>query len=354
MKCGQQVSTPCFDIRDLAVMGLLEIARAFGRFLNCYRMLVDAARQRKPKAVILIDWPDFNLKLARRLHRSGFEVIYYIGPQVWAWRSYRVSSIKRYVKRMLVILPFEKEFYEREGLEVSFVGHPLAYSVSTSQSRAEFSSRYGLDASRPIIALLPGSRQKEVQHHLPVMLEAAELLSRNEIVVANESQPRGIPQFVVPVANTVPIEEVDQILQTADVKRASPRIIRGDTYNAVGNADLAFVASGTATVEAALLGTPMLIVYRGSELNWRLLRPLIQLDTFGMVNLIAGKRVVPELIQHDFTPEKVAAEAVSLASDPNRIRDMKSELRRVSDLLREGGPGRTQAAAEVARLILNN
>jgi lipid-A-disaccharide synthase len=161
------------DARDVAIIGILEIVRAFGKLYRAYRKLLDAARKRRPAVVVLIDWPDFNIRLARKLHREGFKIVYYISPQVWAWRRYRVRALRRYVDRMLVILPFEKEFYKNAGVEVEYVGHPLVETVSADASREAFASRNDLDATRPIIALLPGSRYKEVHYHLPAMIDAA-------------------------------------------------------------------------------------------------------------------------------------------------------------------------------------
>src|SRR5262249_10109815 len=307
--------------------------------------LVSAALRRPPDAVVLIDWPDFNLRLARRLNNEGLKVVYYISPQVWAWRKYRIRAIRRSVKRMLVILPFEEEFYRREGVAVEYVGHPLSGAVRVTSSRQEFAGLHGLDARRPIIALLPGSRHKELHYHLPIMAEAAGRLldssvdwtdealeDRNPIGQSNRDrvgllEPRGSgtkgepspeascgspdagPQFVVPLASTVDRADVEALLGPA---RERITLIEQDTYNALGHSLAAVVASGTATVEAALLGVPMVVVYRGSELNWRLIRPLIKLDTFGMANLIAGRKIVPELIQHDATPENIVSEMVAI------------------------------------------
>ena len=335
------------DARETAVIGIPEIARAIGRLYGAYRRLLEAARARRPDAVVLIDWPDFNMRLARRLRREGFKIVYYISPQVWAWRRYRVRALRRDVERMLVILPFEEEFYKEEGIEVEYVGHPLAQSVQTTATRDEFARRHGLDRSRPIIALLPGSRHKEIHYHLPAMLDAAGRLQRR---LQNETQ------FVVPLASTVNRDQVEAIIKEAatDATR-DVTVIERDTYNALGHAEIAVVASGTATVEAALIGTPMVIVYRASEVNWRLIRPLIRLDTFGMVNLIAARRVAPELIQHDVTGEKIASEVAGILSDPARLARMREDLREVRDRLRAGGrPGPSRAARAVMEVAGQN
>ncbi|HEX5732430.1 MAG TPA: lipid-A-disaccharide synthase [Blastocatellia bacterium] len=335
------------DARETAVIGVPEIARAIGRLYSAYRTLLEAARARRPDTVVLIDWPDFNMRLARRLRREGHKIVYYISPQVWAWRRYRVRALRRDVERMLVILPFEEEFYKGEGIEVEYVGHPLTDAVRATATRDEFARRHGLDPSRTIIALLPGSRHKEIHYHLPAMLDAARRLSRSLHSDA---------QFVVPLASTVNREQVEAIMSEAGSDRTRDvTVIERDTYDALGHAEIAVVASGTATVEAALIGTPMVIVYRASELNWRLIRPLIHLDTFGMVNLIAGCRVVPELIQHDVTGEKIASEVTRLLSDPARLARMREDLGEVRDRLKAaGGSGAERAARAVMEVAAKN
>jgi len=361
------------DARDVAIIGIPEIARALGKLYRAFRKLINAARQRRPDVVVLIDWPDFNLRLARKLHREGFKIVYYISPQVWAWRSYRVRAMGRDVDRMLVILPFEREFYKDAGLDVEYVGHPLAESVRADASREEFATRCGLDAARPIITLLPGSRQKEVHYHLPAMLDAANRLRTLRLRIADcglrieetelpqsgacspqspilNPQPEinesviGYPQFLIPIASTIDRDQVETIIKQSNGP-LDLAIVEHDAYNALSHSELAVVASGTATVEAALLGTPMVIVYRGSELNWRLIRPLIKLDTFGMVNLIAGRRIVPELMQHGVTGEKIALEVSNILRDPPRLDQMKRDLAAVREQLTSTSGSASERAA---------
>ena len=363
------------DARDVAIIGILEIVRAFGKLYRAYRKLLDAARKRRPAVVVLIDWPDFNIRLARKLHRKGFKIVYYISPQVWAWRGYRVRALRRYVDRMLVILPFEAEFYKNADVEVEYVGNPLVETVSADASREAFASRNGLDATRPIIALLPGSRYKEVHYHLPVMIDAALRLriadcglrieesthSDSQISAIRNPNPQSAirnpqskdPQFVIPVATTIDREQVEAIVARSDAQgELDLAIVERDEYNALRHSEIAIVASGTATVEAAILGTPMVIVYRGSELNWRLIRPLIKLDTFGMVNLIAGRRIAPELMQQDVTGEKIAREVGQILGDPSRLAQMKRDLAIVRERLESGdGSASERAAATVMQLI---
>jgi lipid-A-disaccharide synthase len=338
------------DASDVGIIGVPEVIGSLGRLYRAYRTLLNAARRRCPDVVVLIDWPDFNMRIARRLHREGFRVVYYISPQVWAWRRYRVRGVRRDVDRMLVILPFEEEFYKRAGVEVEYVGHPLVDQVRLTATRAEFAARHGLDPDRPFIALLPGSRRKEVHYHLPAMLDAAELLRGGGRGLAGGV---GDPQFVIPLASTVDRDQVERLVDVRGrTAHVDPAIIERDTYNTIGHSELAVVASGTATVECALLGTPMVIVYRASELNWMLIRPLIRLDTFGMVNLIAGRRVVPELIQHEVSGERIAQEVASILGDPLRQASMREELEEVRDRLSVGGSsGPFRAAQAVMRLV---
>ena len=380
------------DARDVAIIGVPEIARALGKLYHAYRALLGAARSRRPAAIVLIDWPDFNMRLARKLHREGFKIVYYVSPQVWAWRRYRVRALRRDVDLMLVILPFEEDFYRSHGIDAEYVGHPLADAVRASVSRQEFCRRYGLDPARAIFALLPGSRHKEIHYHLPLMLDAANRLrtlrlrigdgglrnnepavvgddarSKHSTLKSEISNPQsairdpqsGDPQFVIPLASTVRREEVEAITRKmthnatgAGAKLFDVTIIERDTYDALSHSAFAIVASGTATVEAALAGTPMVIVYRGSELNWRLIRPLIRLDTFGMVNLIAGRRIVPELIQHDATDERIALEVSAILGNDARLTQMKQDLGRVRELLTgEGNQGAERAARAVMKVI---
>jgi lipid-A-disaccharide synthase len=354
------------DAREVAIIGVPEIIRALGKLFRAYRALVAAARNRKPDVIVLVDWPDFNMRLARRLHRDGFKIAYYISPQVWAWRRHRIRAIRRDIDRMLVILPFEEEFYRDAGVDVEYVGHPLLESAHATASREEFCQRHNLDPARPIIALLPGSRKKEIHYHLPAMLEAAgrlrtaecgvqleEASAENSTILATPQSAIRNPQFAIPLASTVDPKQIDQILNNEgnDIS-GIVRLIEGDTFNTLFHSSFSVVASGTATVEAALAGTPMIIVYRASGVNWRLIRPLINLDIFGMVNLIAGRQIVPELIQHAVTGEKIADSVATLLRDPARLARMKADLAEVTQRLRAGGGSAShRAASAVMRLV---
>lgn len=323
------------DAREVAIMGALEVARALPKFLRVFRRLREAANERKPRLIILIDWPEFNLRLAKKLKRDGHRVIYYISPQIWAWRGYRIHAIKRYVERMLVILPFEKDYYERAGVEVDYVGHPLLDSVRVTAARDEFCSRHQLDPSKPIIALLPGSRHSELKYILPPMAEAAKLL--------NQSHPHF--QFILPLARTFAPGEIES--QIASTKL---RVIEHDTYNAIAAADLAVVASGTATLETAIIGSPLIVVYRASALNWRIFRPLINTPFVGMPNLIAGKEIAPELLQDDLNGERLAKLIVEFLNDPAKLRQSRADLAEVRMKLGEANASE-RAASRILELL---
>jgi lipid-A-disaccharide synthase len=320
------------DAREVAIMGALEVAKALPKFLRVFRRLRAAAQQRQPHLVILIDWPEFNLRLAKKLKRAGQRVVYYISPQVWAWRRYRLHAIKRDVERMLVILPFEKDFYQCHGVKVDYVGHPLLDSVRVTSTRAEFCERHQLDPRRPMIALLPGSRHSELKYILPPLLDAVRVLNRQ--------QPTW--QFVLPLARTFARAELAAELQALPALK----LIEHDTYNAVAAADLAVVASGTATLETAILGTPLVIVYRASQLNWRLFKPLIQVPFVGMPNLIAGRQIVPELLQRELNGPRLAQEVMTLLENPARLEEIRQHLLAVRAKL-----GAAQASQRAAQQI---
>ena len=326
---------------DLSIMGIVEVGRVLPKFWNAYKTLKRAALERKPEAVILVDWPEFNFRLARVFHRRGLKVIYYISPQLWAWRSYRLRTIKRDVDLLLAILPFEKEWYAERGVDhVEFVGHPLAGEVRATHDRTEFCRRAKLDPKLPIISLLPGSRQKELERILPPMLEAAALISARRPEI----------QFVVVVAPSRSSDEIREIARTA---RATPlplpsclHIATGSTREALAASDVAAVASGTATLEAALLGTPMVIVYKESAINWHTLGRLITTEHFGLVNLIAGEEVATELMQDDLNGESLANELLLLL-EPERNHFARERLSEIAEQLGEGG-----ASARAAKRIL--
>jgi|ERR1051326_483683 lipid-A-disaccharide synthase len=321
---------------ELSILGLWEIGRALPKFWSAFGKLKRAALERRPDAAILVDWPDFNLRLARWLHTRNIKVIYYVSPQLWAWRSYRARSVKRDVDLLLSILPFEKDWYASRGINnIEYVGHPLVGEVRPRYGRKEFCQRHDLDPSRPIVALLPGSRHRELIRILPPMLDAALAISTRRPEV----------QFVVVVAPNRDPKEADEIIQNrADAPLENLRTVHRETREALAAADAASVASGTATLEAALLETPLVIVYKESILNWHVLGRLITAEHYGLVNLIAGQRLATELIQNDLTGESLAGELLALL-DPIHNRSMREQLHAIADRLGEAGASRRAAEA---------
>jgi lipid-A-disaccharide synthase len=310
---------PIVRADDLAIIGIVEVARVFPRFWKAFGKLKQAARERQPDAAILVDWPEFNLRLARALHGRGVRVIYYISPQVWAWRSYRTHSMQRNIDLLLSILPFEAAWFARRHMtQVEYVGNPLAGKVHGRYEREEFCRLNDLDAARPIVALLPGSRRSELGHILPPMLDAASVITRNHPEV----------QFTLVIAPNRSKAEAKEILAKQPGNTELPptlRIIEQQTREALLASDAAAIASGTATLEAALLGTPMVIVYRESALNWHILGRLTHPDHYGLPNLLAGRRMVTELIQNDLNAERLALEIVSLLEEDRNL-SLRSEL----------------------------
>ena len=318
---------------DFSVVGLPEIARALPMFWRDFQKLKRAAMERIPDAVILVDFPDFNLKLAKSLKKQGFRVIYYISPQLWAWRKYRLRTIKKYVDLVLAILPFEKGWYQKHGVSrVEFVGNPTVREVHAELTKEEFCAKHNLDATKPIVALLAGSRHKEIARILPEMLETAAVMSEKDASL----------QFIVALAPTRRLDEVEEAKRSAKKLPENLIVVQGETYEALNASDAAAVTSGTATLETAIIGTPMAIVYKTSPLNYKLLRPLISVEHFGLINLIAEERLAKELIQNDFTPETLAKELLRLL-EREENRKMRERLSQVTDRLGRGGASKRAA-----------
>ena len=310
------------DYHEVAVVGISEVLHKIPTVIGVQRRIAREARKRRPALAILIDSPGTHLGVARRLKNIGIPVGYFIGPQVWAWRPGRVRIIKRLVKRIVVIFPFEEKFYRDAGVPVDFVGHPLVDIVRRTMTREEFAAKHGLDASRPIVTLLPGSRRSEIEQHYPRVLEACNRLSNIQ----------GI-QFVHAAA---PGLNAGAFARYTNAVVKVTRI-EGATYDALAAADCAIVASGTATVEAALLGTPMVVVYRVTPASAFILRKMIRAPFIGMVNLIAGKMVAPELIQEKFTPAAVESEVRRILESPEARAEAKAGLAEVRARLGPGG-----------------
>jgi lipid-A-disaccharide synthase len=338
---------------ELSITGLVEIGAALPRFWRAYKRLREEGVARRPDCVVLVDFPDFNLRLARAFRKAGLRVVYFVSPQLWAWRGYRVRNVRRDVDLLLALLPFEPAWYAARGVaHVEFVGHPLATQVRRLNVREEFCRAHSLDPARPIVALLPGSRRKELERILPAMLEAAPLVARR----------RAGTQFVVALAPSRAAEEAARIVQAARGTRerdgtggdaaearsvaGSLRVVRGETREALSAADAAAVASGTATLEAALTETPLVVVYRESRINWHLLGGLISVEHYGLVNLVAGERIAAELMQYDFTPQRLARELAELL-EPARNARARASLRAATARL-----GSHDASGRAAAVVL--
>lgn len=323
--------------KELAVVGITEILPRLPKIYGEFRKLVRAMDERKPEAAVLIDSPAFHFKVARELHRRGIPVIYYVAPQLWAWRSGRARLVRRYFKKALVIFPFEEQWYRERGVDAEYVGHPLADLERPSESLRDFVEEQGYEPDKPIIVLMPGSRHKEIRMNLPVMLQTAELLGCDY-------------QFVLPIAPTIDPVWLDLLVQKLNPSSNFILFTTPDT-RALAHARAAVVASGTATVEAAMMGTPMVVVYRVSPLTWKLGRPLVHVKNFAMVNLIAGKQVVPELIQASFTPANVAAKLREMLPDGPAREKMEQDLAQVRARLTSGSDYRS-AAERAANAVL--
>jgi lipid-A-disaccharide synthase len=304
---------------DVAVMGITEIIRHIPRIYSEYRRLRASIAAERPDAAILIDFPDVNLSLARTLHRLGIPVIYFVSPQLWAWKKYRIRKVQRYVDRMLVIFPFEENFYKQHGVDARFVGHPLAEVPLPSISRNAFAAQHGLDPSKNWVGLLPGSRFKEVRLNLPEMIEAARQLD-------------GAYEYLLPLAPTLTPEHVAHVRSM--LPEASPRVtITHDARAVLYHSRASIVASGTATVEAALIGNPFIVVYRVSGLTYAVAKRVVKVPHVAMVNLIAGREIVPELIQDDFTVANVVSHLRPLLEDEAARNKMKQHLAAVATSL---------------------
>jgi lipid-A-disaccharide synthase len=327
-----------FDINKLAVVGAWEVVAQAGSILRAYRRLRRLLIDERPDLLILIDYPDFNLGLARVAKRHNIKVLYYISPQVWAWRAGRVKKIARLVDKLAVILPFEVPIYQRVGVGVEFVGHPLLEVVKPTFSKERALERYGLDRSGPVIGLLPGSRRNEIKFLLEVILEAARLLK--------DRLPEA--QFVLPLAPSLDYRQIEARLDRSGLPI---RLVAGETYEVMNIASLLITASGTATLEAALLEVPMVVVYKLSWPSYIVGRLMINTPYISLVNIVANKEVVPELIQYQATPARIASRVKELLDDPRRLADVRRELAAIKNQL--GQPGASARTARIALELIN-
>ncbi len=325
------------DAKDLSVVGITEILSHLPNIWRLFHRLIAEADRRKPDLAIVIDSPAFNWRVARQMKERGIPVVYYVCPQFWAWRQGRVRLLRKYVDKALVIFPFEEKFYRDRGVDAEFVGHPLADVARPALSRGGYAREFALDPAKHWITLMPGSRQKEVRMNLPGMLESAELLGAGF-------------EFLLPVAPTIDRAYVEKLCAPSAAISKKIHLVP-EALPALAHSRAGIIASGTATVEAALMELPFVMVYRVTPLTYLLGRSTVKVPHFAMVNLIAEDRVVPELVQHDFTPEKVAAQMNKIIPDGPPRADMLNGLRMVNSRLR-GTSGEISAPARAAASIL--
>ena len=318
---------PVIDAASLAVVGLAEVVGHLPRIYGEYRRLCRYAAEHPPVAALLTDSPDFHLRVARQMKRQGVPVYYLVAPQVWAWRQGRVKIIRELVTKLFCLFPFEEDWFRSRGVDATYIGHPLASLVKVKSSRTEFLERYALPRDKRIVVLLPGSRTGEAARHLPTLIDAVRELRKRFDLTIVLATPKGFSKAAATERFREPIAAL------------SIKVIENDTWDCIGHADLALAASGTVTVEAAVLGTPMVTYYRVNSLSWLAGRRLVKVPFLSMVNLIAERQIVPELIQHDMTAPNIVGAAEQLLTSPGKADRMRQELARVRALLTsEGNP----------------
>ena len=326
--------------REFSVLGIFEVLRHYPRLYGVARRVLREVDRRRPRLAVLLDSPGFNLHLCRQLHRRGVPVVYFIAPQLWAWRPRRIKYLQEYVRKLLCIFPFEEAYFRSRGVDTEYVGHPLVDSAHAGLDRDQFFRHHDLDPRRPLVTLMPGSRDQEVERHLPRILEAAEKVHREHNA-----------QFclIQPVADTWEAELAASLLARAP--GLPVQVVRDTPYNALAASEAAVISSGTATVEALLMGTPMVVVYRVAAASWGVGRLLVRTPHYSMVNLIAEERLVPELIQSEFTAGRLAEELGRLLSDKAGRRRIQTRMGEVRARL--GQPGAIERAARAIGGLLD-
>jgi lipid-A-disaccharide synthase len=312
------------DITELAVVGFFEVIKNYGRIRKVFYKILNEIKVRKPKAVILVDYPGFNLRLAKEIKKIGIPVFYYISPQVWAWGKGRVKQIREFVDKMIVIFPFEKEFYEKENISVEFVGHPIIDVIENYKSNKEnFRKELNVSNKEKLIGILPGSRENEIKKHLPVFLDAAEKIQNVKFIIAAAS------------------ENIYKVIKSIlDCRNCSFPVLSGRAYEIMEASDLIFTSSGTATIETACFGTPMIVVYKLNWLSYFFIKSVANIKYIAMTNVIAGKKIVPEFIQNDVNPENIADQALNILKNPE---NMKKQLNEIKQKLGERGAAKRAA-----------
>jgi lipid-A-disaccharide synthase len=330
---------------DMAVMGITEVIRHLPRIYGEYYKLRQSIRARKPDVAVLIDFPDIHFELAEELHRLRIPVIFFVSPQLWAWKKHRIKLVQKYVTKMLVIFPFEEPFYRERGVQAEFVGHPLAELPLPTSTRQQFAQQNGLDPARTWIGLLPGSRPKEIRDNLPEILKAAHQLS-----AWAPSDPPAL-EFLIPLAPTLNAPQREEVRHLVQIHAPSSSVhLVEDAAAALYHARASVVASGTATVEAALIGNPFVVVYRVSPLTYAIAKRVVKVPHIAMANLIAGKRIVPELIQHDFTARNIVQHLEPLLPEGPARQSMMNELKTIRIVLNARSEGNNQQAGAIERV----
>ena len=340
------------DAKDLAVVGITEILSHLPKILRLYRKLIRAADEKRPALAIVIDSPAFNWRVARQMKKRGIPVVYYVAPQFWAWRQGRVRLLRKYVDKALVIFPFEEKFYRDRGVDATFVGHPLAALPAPAITREAYATANQLDAAKPWVTLMPGSRRKEVRMNLPTILDAADRLEKDRL--EKDRMGSGY-EFLLPVARTLDAAFLMELIATPTKTRRAASLqgihLVPEALPALYHSRAGIVASGTATVETAIMGTPFVMVYRVSPLTYALGKPRVKVPYFAMVNLIAGEQVVPELVQHKFTVENIVVEMNKIIPEGEPRTRMIGRLAAVKAKLKQGSGG-AHPAETAAEIIL--
>ena len=329
-----------YDLNNLSLMGFSEVLKNINFFRKAMKRMVSCAEERSPDLAILVDYPGFNLRLAQKLKKREIPILYYISPQIWAWGGGRLKKIRQVVGKMLVLFPFEERIYRDAGVDVEFIGHPLLELVRPTLSQEEYRRRMNAGKHDILLGLLPGSRTQEIEKILPIMLQTAVVLQKRlrNLKVATSLAPTVNQELMGSLLNRFKIET---------------RLEKDLTYDLMHWADLLLVTSGTATLESAIAGTPLVILYKTSFLNWLLARTLIRIPHIGLANVVAGKKVAPEFIQYQAKPELIAAEAMDILGDRKRYEDMKADLHKVKHRLGEKGAYR-KGAAIAAQMLADN
>jgi len=330
---------PVIRSEDLAVVGIFEVIGHLPRIWRRFRRLIAEAARRHPQVAILTDSPDFHFRVAAKLKTLKTPVVYLVAPQVWAWRKGRVKTMRRIIDRLLCIFPFEEAFFRQHGVPVSYIGHPLVSRVKPNLSREEFFRKHNIPLDRPLVAVLPGSRRSETLRHIPHLARAAAILSKDRRLT-----------FILPASPNCGADFFTQPLAGSPIRAIEGD--GGDTWNTMAYCDLALAASGTVTIEAAILGAPMVTYYRVTGLSWAIGKLLVDVPFYSMVNLIAEKKVVPELMQNEMTGERIAAESAPLLDNVSEREKMKAGLARVAQLLDNGGADPISRAADEVEVLL--